>query len=161
MTGSAALLLAPQTLVGLLCVVGRVARLPPRCWPMEVALSHLRDVADETGAIGSALSRWPLWLARGGPYAGVDRVIRDLARLRILTPEGEGWHAGYAPSRSWLDANDRLLWSMAQADRASVRRGGQALRAALNTWSKNAIASGPSGLGTTWSSTTLRQAESR
>jgi hypothetical protein len=143
--------LTAQSLVGLLCAAARVDRLPARGWALESALDALdRIQARETAAIKRVVARWPRGLGGVVPrFQGADEIIRELARAGHLSPAGEGWGAGWVPNPGWVASHERLALALSTADRMLLRRAAQGLNAALVTWSKKAVASGPVGSATT------------
>lgn len=139
--------LTPPVLVGLLVAVAGVDRLPSRPWPLDEALEC---VETELGPADSPLRRACVRLAKGrggvGPkFEGLAAVVRDLARAGHMTPEGRGWNAAYVAAPVWLAAHAELATHLDRADRRVLTRGAQRLKAALRTWSKNAVASAPTG----------------
>jgi hypothetical protein len=146
---SAEVELTPSTLIGLICAVARVERLPARGWALEIALDSLDryPVAGDI-SVKRAVARWPRPASCAAKLHGIDLVVRQLAAAGHLVPSGRGWFAGYVPEEGWLEAHARLASSLCDADRQLLRRAVQGLQAALSTWSKKAVASGPAGSST-------------
>lgn len=137
--------LTPAALVGLICASSGIARLPALTWALEIAVEALRDqVFDERSCLRRATARL------GHPQAEMRRVILrrtlcEMVRTRQMRIEGQGWEAGYVPDEAWRDACLRTARSLPRRDRQALDGSAQRLRAALTTWSKKAVASGPVG----------------
>ena len=116
-------------LLGAACALGRVQRLPAREW-----------------AVISALDA-------GGVSANVPTLVRSLARSGALRPSGRGWEAGYDIEVDWAQRSyaelDPNLHHRAEDVAAQ-------LVAMVTIWSKNAVVSDDSRVGTSTSSVTRR-----
>ena len=142
--------LTPRSLIGLLCAFAGVKRLPVQGWALEVGLDVLgRHASADESAVGRALSRWPRGAGGVVPrYLGLQKLLQELVRSGHLQPEGRGWDAGYAPAEGWIAAHTGLVTALSRTERGALTKAAQALNAALTTWSKNAVASEPVGVGT-------------
>lgn len=137
-------------LLGLICAVGGVKRLPAGCWAIELALDKMdRQKLPASTAVMRTVRRWP---RSSGPvsaqFNGLDELLRRLALAGHLCPVGRGWFACYELGAPWLEAHVRLASTLAPGDLRLLKTGAQSLHAALRTWSKKAAASAPLGSAT-------------
>jgi hypothetical protein len=138
-----------ETLIGLLCAAAGLDRLPAQHWPLDAAMQYLeRDIA-ENSAVWRTLARWPR--VRTDPsfrYGELPALMRKLACLGLLTPEGTGWEAAFRLKPSWAAENRALLFRLTADERQSLRRAGQRLVAMTTMASKRPAAAVVSSDGT-------------
>jgi hypothetical protein len=139
--------LTPQALIGLLCALAKVERLPARGWAVEVALDWIDGVNSRPDlSVKRSVARWK----RGRPgvasrYAGLEQLLIGMARQGLLAPDGRGWSAGFVPAPDWVERHVALAARLPADDLAVLAKAAQGLSASIRTWSKKAVASRPTG----------------
>ena len=136
-----------QFLLVALIQEAKIARVPVLGWPFECALAAIdEDEFSEPSAVTRCLRRWRR--GRGGvsaKFLGIEGLLRDLARLGVLNPNGTGWDAGFSVADGPRSSSSAAVAQLALIDRKLIRQGAQRLRAAVRTWSKKDAASRPRG----------------
>jgi len=138
-----ALLITPESLLGMICASADVSWVPANPWPLEIALETLARSLEHESALGRAVAAWPPARHATPRFSSVSAVILRLASGSEFTPTGTGWEAGYVPSPKWRTKHGELLRLLPSRERRAVRLAGQRLMATLTTLSKNVAVSGP------------------
>lgn len=131
--------------VGMLLVAtGACVRIPPRCWPIEIALEQLD--ADLTGryALGRVVATWArVTTSQGRIFERVEALVRELALLGDVVPCGRGREAGYELTPMAQRKYFRQLAWLSDAEGDALQRSAQSLVASLTKSSKKDCASRP------------------
>jgi hypothetical protein len=137
--------LTAPALIGLLVAASGAARLPARSWALAIALDVIESAAPTNSTLSRAASRVPRSSAAVASPRALDLTVLGLAREGHLVPTGTGWDAGFDPSQAWVARHGALAGALTPGDQAVLRQAAQRLKAALSTWSKKSVASGPVG----------------
>jgi hypothetical protein len=137
--------LTTAALIGLLVAASGAVRLPARSWALGIAIEAIETGSTRASPLRRACRRVPRGDAAGATFRALDKAVLGLVREGHVIPDGTGWDAGFSPTQRWLVGHANLALALAPLDRSLLRKAAQRLKAALSTWSKNAVASRPVG----------------
>lgn len=137
--------LTTAALIGLLVAASGGGRLPARSWALGIAIEAIESASTKDSSLLRACRRVPRGDVVAASFRVLDKAVLGLAREGHVIPDGSGWGAGFSPTQPWLMQHARLALVLAPGERSILRKAAQRLKAALSTWSKNAVASDPVG----------------
>jgi hypothetical protein len=137
--------LTTPALIGLLVAACGGVRLPARSWALGMAIEVIESIPMGDSSLRRACRRVPRGDVVGARFRALDKAFVGLVSEGHVVPDGSGWNAGFSPTEPWLARHAQLALKLGPADRSALRKAAQRLKAALSTWSKNAVASDPVG----------------
>jgi|SRR6185312_605276 hypothetical protein len=134
------LLLTRTTFLGLLLAESKLPRIPAEPWPLEGAVEALAG-NPRGGRLAQAATKW---LApepsANGRVQGVARWARDASTAGLLSPEGEGWAAGYRPVGDWVERTGAIREQLGEDELGALIDAAQRLVAMASMLSKKLAA---------------------